>query len=616
MVQSMYGKSVAEHRFRLKDQVNTLASFTHITVDGECLEIDPRQLFQRLVVAILGGVAVGGGAAGCVLAARLTEIKDWRVLLLEVGGPPPLETRVPGILPISYIPGYNLDWGYRTTPQKYSSQNFDNKAARQHQGRVLGGGSTVNAMFYVRGNRRDYDHWAALGNPGWDYRSVLPYFIKVEDYRGNLSETAAFHGRGGPIGVTPAPLTPLTKAFIQGGLELGYQLVDYNGPEQLGFSQATFNIRDGVRSSTAEEYLKPASSRHNLHILHGANVLKILFKQRRAVGVQFLYKDQVFEVGAQREVILSAGTIASPKLLMLSGVGPKYHLHHHQIPVVVDLPGVGQNVHDHVEVLGLSWTTKEPVSFNSLFDTLGPASVTQYKLSRQGPLSTAPLNFLNAWVKVRPEGDPLWPDIQLFLNSATFAYDKGTLNPALWGLDVKKFFEYATEIFGREGFTIRPVLLRPKSRGTITLQSRNPDHHPLIDPQLLSHPDDVKTLVEGVKFALRLGNTSVFSNTFKAKFFDKPLPDCERILYGSDPYWECFVRHMTTTFYHITGSCKMAPQTDPLGVVDHRLRLRGVRGLRVVDGSVMPLVISGNSHAPTIMIAEKGSDLIKEDWGR
>ncbi|MPC16806.1 L-sorbose 1-dehydrogenase [Portunus trituberculatus] len=205
------------------------------------------------------------------------------------------------------------------------------------------------------------------------------------------------------------------------------------------------------------------------------------------------------EVGARREVILSAGSIASPKLLMLSGVGPRYHLQHHQIPVVADLPGVGQNVHDHVEVLGLSWTTEESVSFTSLFDTFGPSSILQYKLSRKGPLGTAPLNFLNAWVKVMPEGDRMWPDIQVFFNSATFAYDKGTLNPALWGLDMRKFYEYAAEIYGREGFTIRPILLRPKSRGTITLRSRNPDDYPDIDPQLLSDPGDVKTLVEGYK---------------------------------------------------------------------------------------------------------------------
>ncbi|KAG0727895.1 Glucose dehydrogenase [FAD, quinone] [Chionoecetes opilio] len=567
-------------------------------------------------------VIVGGGAAGCVLASRLTEREEWRVLLLEVGGVPELESFVPSILAIALVPGYKENWGYKTTPQNYSSQNFANKvspkvqfqAARQHQGRVLGGGSTVNAMFYVRGNRRDFDRWAALGNPGWDYESVLPYFIKLEDYRG-FGETAAYYGHGGPIGVTPAPITPLTEAYIQGGQELGYSFIDVNGPEQLGFSQAIFNIRDGVRSSVVKEYLRPASSRHNLHILHGANVLQILFnKDKRATGVKFLYNGEVMTVGASREVILSAGAIASPKLLMLSGVGPRDHLQDHQIPVVVDLPGVGLNVHDHLEVLGLSWTTKKLVTLNSLVDTFGLSSVLQYKLSKKGPIGTGPLNSVNAWVKVRPEGDPMWPDIQVFFNSATIAYDKGTLNPALWGLDMKKFEEYTHEIYGREGFTIRPILLRPKSRGTIRLQSRDPNDDPLIDPQLLADPDDVKTLVEGVKFALKLGSTSVFANKYKAKFFDKPLPDCAGHWYGSDAYWECFVRHMTNTFFHITGSCKMAPSSDPLGVVDHRLRVRGVSGLRVIDYSVVPEVMAGNTHAPTIMIAERGSDLIKADW--
>ncbi|XP_045597795.1 glucose dehydrogenase [FAD, quinone] [Procambarus clarkii] len=562
-------------------------------------------------------VIVGGGSAGCVMAARLSEVPQWRVLLVEAGPPPTPQSYVPALMPLFFLPDNPSTWHYRSTPQKHSHKNYINKAAVLPQGRVLGGGSSVNGLVYSRGNRRDYDGWAALGNYGWDYASVLPYFIKSEDYRGPLlPSTEKYHGRGGPLGVSPDSTDPLQQAFTQGGHELGYPDNDYNGPEQIGFpSHGMFTIRDGVRSSSAEAYLRPASSRPNLHILHSATVLQVVFdNKKRAVGVKLEHKGKVVTVGARREVVLSAGTFRSPHLLMVSGVGPKHHLQHHKVKVVADVPGVGQNLHDHVIVHGLSWTTRKSVSFSLLSSILSLDSIKQYIANRGGPLGETPPGVANAWVKVTEGGDPHYPDTQITLLPITPATDGGFINPSLYGIDDRRFKNYLKEIYGQEGFNLSPVLVHAKSRGSVSLRSSDPRQLPSIDPNYLSHPDDVTALVKSIRLTLALGNTSGFVNDFQAKFYDKPLPECAGEVVGSNAYWACYATHMASTYIHLVDTCKMAPSSDPMGVVDFHLRVRGVSGLRVVDASVMPVVTSGNINAPTIMIGEKAADIIKQAW--
>ncbi|XP_042214795.1 glucose dehydrogenase [FAD, quinone]-like isoform X1 [Homarus americanus] len=558
-------------------------------------------------------IVVGSGSAGSAVAARLAEVPEWRVLLLESGGPPPPEARVPGFNSILMQSEY--DWNHRTVPQKYGLRNYKDNACPFPMGRVVGGSSVINWMMYVRGNRRDYDQWNDLGNPGWDYNTVLKYFKKAEDYRGTRNVgTAEYHGRGGPLVVDDKRWrTPLSRGFLKAGLELGYNIVDPNGPEQIGFSAADLTVRNGERGSVVESYLRPALAYSNLHIVSNAHVTQILMDDhKRAVGVRYEHRGKVRTALTKREVVLSAGAVGSPQLLMVSGIGPAEHLRQHGIPVVLDLPGVGHNLQDHPSIFGLTWLTKRGSS-NNLNRWLNPRNIKNYFKTREGPLSVPMALEGNAW-SLAEEGDPHWPDLQFLFMASTPALDGGVYFNDIIGFRRDFFKQYYGSILGHEGYNIGPMLTRPKSRGTVRLRSRNPHDRPLIDPNFLSHPDDINTFVRGIKFVLAIGNTTAMRHEFGSRFHDQVLPGCEKELYGSDDYWACYTRHMAQTTFHPSSTCKMAPSSDPYGVVDHRLRVRGASGLRVVDASIMPVIVSGNLNAPSIMIGERAADLIKEDW--
>ncbi|XP_071523398.1 glucose dehydrogenase [FAD, quinone]-like [Panulirus ornatus] len=548
------------------------------------------------------------------MAARLSEVNQWRVLLLEAGGEPPLESYVPGLVVL--LLQSDADWDYFTTPQQHAFRAYNNNTVPYPRGRTAGGSSTINGMIHVRGNRRDFDNWEALGNTGWSYEHVLGYFKKMEDYRGTFdNQTAIYRGRGGPQTVeTKRWRTQVASSFLRAGQQLGFEILDSNGPEQMGFSLVDVTVRDGRRWSTAEGYLKPAATtRPNLHVAFHAHVTKILFNEKKAVGVQFEQGGKVRTVFARRELVLSAGAIGSPHLLLLSGVGPAPHLRQHGIPVVADVPGVGQNLQDHPTLPGILWTVSKGSSLNP-FTLVNPKNFYDFVHNGQGPLATPAGTEGNAWVPA-VEGDPNWPEAQLSITTGTPVADYGIVTSEIFGFRRELFKDYYGPLLGQEVFGLAPILGRPKSRGSLTLRSSDPRQHPLIDVNYFSHPDDVATMIRGIKFALRVGSTPALRVDHEAKFYAKVLTGCEREVPFTDPYWECFIRHMASTAYHTVGTCKMGPDTDPQAVVDSTLRLRGVSGLRVVDASIMPQIVTGNTNAATIMIAEKAADLLKQDWG-
>lgn len=551
-------------------------------------------------------IVVGTGSTGSVVATRLSEDAASRVLVLEAGGEP---------LPFSEIPllamkalATEMDWNYTTVRQEECCYNFINRSVPWNRGKVLGGTSSINFMVYTRGNKRDYDSWAEQGNPGWSFDAVLPYFHKLEDYRIPTSRhDAKYHSEGGPMSVEyPSFKTPLADTFLQAGHELGYPLVDYNAEFRTGFMYPPVNIKDGARCSTYTGYLKPALNRPNLHLEVNALVTKILFDdKKRATGVIYEQNGRKCKAVAKREVILSGGVINSPQLLMLSGVGPKETLKNFGIPVVKNAPGVGQNLQDHVTVGGLEYYVDQPVTYKLLkYDTAEHEE--KWKSTKTGPLTT-PGGFEGvAFFNSRYTNDTQWPDLEIYYSSDNLIrgfkpYINSLLHPLLPSDE-------------HDLITFIPILLRPKSRGFLTLQSEDPRVPPLIDPKYLSNDEDTEVLVDALFFINKISETKAFKKYGPQQINKGILPSCLLHYLDTHQYYKCLVKTLTSTAYHPTSTCKMGPKTDPMAVVDNRLRVYGVKNLRVADASIMPNVIAAHPSVPCVMIGEKVSDMIKADW--
>lgn len=525
-------------------------------------------------------VIIGGGSAGCVLAGRLSENPNISVCLLEAGGDGnSWLVKTPAAAVIS-IPTKLNNWALETIPQK----GLNGRKGYQPRGKCLGGSSAINAMVYIRGHHSDYDHWAALGNTGWSYQEVLPYFIKSEH---NERIRNQYHGQHGPLNVGELRSdNPYQKTFVEAAQQVGYPLNDdFNGAEQEGLGVYQVTQKNGERWSAARGYLLPyLGKRPNLHVITQAMVARVVIENGRAVGVEYKHKGQTTIINAKKEVLLSAGAFQSPQVLMLSGIGPRQELEKHGIPMVKDLVGVGENLHDHPDFI-FAYKTKQidgtfGVSVGGSLDLV--KQIGRYRKERRGLITT---NYAECggFLKSRPELDK--PNLQLHFVIAVVDNHARTMHTG-------------------HGISCHVCLLNPRARGSVKLSGKNVDDPLLIDFKFLEDEQDLQDMVDGYKVTQKLMNSPALNEKIKEDMFTANVK--------SDDEIREVLRQRVDTVYHPVGSCKMG--VDEMAVVDPELKVYGIDGLRVIDASIMPTVVNGNTNAPAIMIAEKAVDMIRQTW--
>ncbi|XP_039498224.1 glucose dehydrogenase [FAD, quinone] [Drosophila santomea] len=554
-------------------------------------------------------IVVGAGTAGCALAARLSENPRWRVLLLEAGGPENYAMDIPIVAHLLQLGEVN--WKYRTEPSNSYCLAMNNNRCNWPRGKVMGGSSVLNYMMYTRGNRRDYDRWARLGNPGWSYDEILPYFRK---YEGSAVPDAdeSLVGRNGPVKVSYSETrTRIAEAFVHASQDAGLPRGDYNGEHQIRVSYLQANIYNETRWSSNRAYLYPIKGkRTNLHIKKNALVTKILIEPQKktAFGIIAKIDGKLQKIVARKEVIISAGAINTPQLLMLSGVGPAKHLREMGIKPLADL-AVGYNLQDHIAPAISILCNESSLQISEMFGSEAMADFLKGRGVLRIPGGVEAISFYALDDTRNPDG---WADMELFMVGGGLQTNLA-LRLAL-GIQSSIYETMFGELERQSanGFMIFPMILRAKSRGRIKLKSRNPEEHPLIYANYFANPYDLNITVRGIEKAVSLLQMPAFK-AIGARLFEKRIPNCAKYKWKSSAYWACYARHFTFTIYHYSGTAKMGPRSDPSAVVDARLRVHGIDKLRVVDASIMPYLISGHPNGPVYLIAEKAADMIKED---
>ncbi|KAJ8711297.1 hypothetical protein PYW07_008539 [Mythimna separata] len=545
-------------------------------------------------------VVVGGGTAGAVMAGRLSENPQWKVLLIEAGGDEPTQSGVPAWV-TAYWSRDDTDWQYHTEKQERACLD-EGGSCYWPRAKMLGGCSVINGMMYMRGQPADYDGWAVNGATGWSWYEVLPYFLRSEDNKeiGN-GVSAQYHSRGGPLPVQKFRHAPqFAHDVVSGAIELGYPPTsDLNGETNTGFTIAQTLNDGGTRYTTARAYLRPASKRANLHVMLNALGSRVIVDPvtKKVTAVEYIKDGVAKTVGVNKEAILTAGTLNTPQILLLSGIGPKETLDKFNIPTIQDLPGVGQNLQNHVGVTLDFTLTKEPKVPDLNWDV-----ATEYLLSRNGPLSSTGMSQLTGKVNSRlASAGGRHPDVQFFFGGYYASCGDGVI------VEPRSLDESAE----KRHITISAIALQPRSRGFVSIRSVDPTQAPVMQPNYFYEDHELNVLVDAARIAYRLANTTILREKYGMIPTEGYGDECEGG--GRDPsdeFFRCLARLHTAPENHQVGTAKMGPDTDPMAVVDMQLRVHGIQGLRVADGSIMPTLPSGNTMAPIIMIAERGAEFI------